>query len=46
MSAGGLLKISKKLDYVLSFKRWYTQKNLLTLKERGFFQDMFPDTAE
>uniref|UniRef100_A0A1I8NNG3 Tyrosine--tRNA ligase n=1 Tax=Stomoxys calcitrans TaxID=35570 RepID=A0A1I8NNG3_STOCA len=40
-----LLKYHKKLNDVGFTKRFYTKKNLLALTERGFFQDIFPDTA-
>lgn len=40
-----LLKFPQKLNNAGYFKRFYTQRNLLALSDRGFFQDMFPDTA-
>lgn len=40
-----LIKFQQKLNNALHFKRFYMQRNLLALTDRGFFQDMFPDTA-
>ncbi|XP_023304366.2 tyrosine--tRNA ligase, mitochondrial [Lucilia cuprina] len=40
-----LLKFQQKLNNALHFKRSFTQRNLLALSDRGFFQDMFPDSA-
>ncbi|XP_065368744.1 tyrosine--tRNA ligase, mitochondrial [Calliphora vicina] len=40
-----LIKFQQKLNNALYFKRFYMQRNLLALTDRGFFQDMFPDTA-
>lgn len=32
-------------QFELSFRRNYADKNVLSLTERGFFQDIFPDNA-
>ncbi|CAH0564055.1 unnamed protein product [Brassicogethes aeneus] len=42
-----LLKLHKKcvLRGFLSIQRYYSNRNMLRLKERGMLQDIFPDTA-
>lgn len=48
MFAHKFLKIHKNLIILNDagiIKRFYSKKNLLALSERGFFQDLFPDTA-
>lgn len=40
-----LVKLHQNINNALYIKRFYTERNILALADRGFFQDMFPDTA-